>query len=262
MSVTNVNTPLGEQHVRWLPVADTRGMQRIARERILAAAAEAIATHGHFCIALSGGSTPRRTYLSLRDADTDWSRWQVFFGDERCLSIHDPERNSRMARDAWLDHVAIPHEHIHMIPAELGADAAAHAYANVLRNVGDFDLVILGLGEDGHTASLFPGHDWGTAADSPDTLAVLDAPKPPAERVSLSAARLARAHAVLFLVEGESKHQAIARWRAGEDIPARAIHPAAGVDVLVEAGLLRPLASHALSPQRQWADRGDSDELV
>lgn len=262
MSVTNVSTPLREQHVRWLPVADTRGMQRIARERILAAAAEAISTHGCFRIVLGGGSTPRRTYLSLRDADTDWSRWQVFFGDERCLSIDDPERNSRMAREAWLDHVAIPREHVHAIPAELGAAAAAHAYANVLCNVGDFHLVILGLGEDGHTASLFPGHEWGIAADSPDALAVEDAPKPPSQRVSLSATRLARTHAVLFLVEGESKHQAIARWRAGENIPAHAIRPVTGVDVLVEAGLLRPLASHVQSPQRQWADRGDSDELV
>ncbi|MEO7324784.1 MAG: 6-phosphogluconolactonase [Dokdonella sp.] len=257
----NVMNPLGEQQVRWLPVADTRGMQRIARERILAAAAEAIAARGSFRITLGGGSTPRRTYLSLRDADTDWSRWQVFFGDERCLSIDDPERNSRMARDAWLDHVAIPRECIHAIPAELGADAGARAYADTLLQIGDFDLVILGLGEDGHTASLFPDHNWGVETDAPDTLAVQDAPKPPAQRVTLSAARLARAHAVLFLVEGESKHVAIARWRAGEDIPARAIRPATGIDVLVEAGLLGPATNPVHSPPRQWADRGDSDEL-
>ncbi|MEO6689226.1 MAG: 6-phosphogluconolactonase [Dokdonella sp.] len=259
--MANVISALGEQQVRWLPVADTRGMQRIARERILAAAAEAILARGCFRIVLSGGSTPRRTFLSLRDSDTDWSRWQVFFGDERCLSIDDPERNSRMARDAWLDHVAIPSECIHAIPAEFGADAAARAYADVLRDVGDFDLVILGLGEDGHTASLFPDHDWGTAPDAPDTLSVQDAPKPPAQRVTLSAARLARARAVLFLVEGESKHAAIARWRAGENIPARAVRPATGIDVLVEAGLLAPITNRAHVTQQPWTDRGDSDEL-
>ncbi|MEO5560013.1 MAG: 6-phosphogluconolactonase [Dokdonella sp.] len=257
----DVIIPSGEQQVRWHPVADTRGMQRIARERILVAAADAIAARGSFRIVLSGGSTPRSTFLSLRDADTDWSRWQIFFGDERCLSIDDPERNSRMARDAWLDHVALPREHIHAIPAELGADAAARAYADTLREIGDFDLVILGLGEDGHTASLFPDHDWGTAADAPDTLAVHDAPKPPPQRVTLTAARLARARAVLFLVEGESKHAAIARWRAGGNIPAREIRPATGVDVLVEAGLLAPLTHRAHTPTQQWADRGDSDEL-
>lgn len=259
--MTDVTIPSDEQKVRWHPVADTRGMQRIARERILVAATEAIAARGRFLIVLSGGSTPRRTYLSLRDADTDWSRWQIFFGDERCLSIDDPERNSRMARDAWLDHVAIPREHIHAIPAQLGADAAARAYADTLREIGDFDLVILGLGEDGHTASLFPDHEWGMTADAPDTLAVQDAPKPPSQRVSLTAARLARARAVLFLVEGESKHAAITRWRAGEQIPARAIRPLTGVDVLLEAGLLAPLTHHVHAPKRQWADRGDSDEL-
>jgi len=92
---------------------------------------------------------------------------------------------------------------------------------------------VLGLGEDGHTASLFPGHDLGEAPGSPAALAVLDAPKPPRERVSLSAARLSYAREALFLVSGESKRQAMADWRAGRPIPARAVAPAAGVDVLV-----------------------------
>jgi 6-phosphogluconolactonase len=138
-----------------------------------------------------------------------------------------------MAGQAWLDHIALPPLQLHAIPAELGADPAAKAYAVTLQHVGEFDLVLLGLGEDGHTASLFPGHDWGEAPDSPAALAVLDAPKPPRERISLSAARLSRAREVLFLVSGESKRPALAQWRAGNDIPARAIAPAAGVDVLV-----------------------------
>ena len=101
--------------------------------------------------------------------------------------------------------------------------------------------MLLGLGEDGHTASLFPDHQWGETPGSPDTLAVFDAPKPPPRRVSLSAARLARARQVLFLVSGESKHRAVADWRAGKIIPARAIMPEAGVDVLLESSLLVPL---------------------
>ncbi len=80
---------------------------------------------------------------------------------------------------------------------------------------------------------MFPGHDWGDAPGAPETLAVFDAPKPPPQRVSLSAARLSRSREVLFLVAGPSKRAAVARWRAGERIPARAIRPAAGVDVLV-----------------------------
>ena len=227
-----------DQLVRWHPVAAADALQRAATQRILDAAAAAIVARGRFRIVLAGGNTPRPVYVALCDAHTDWSRWDIFFGDERCLPIDDIERNSWMADDAWLARVPIAADRVHAIPAELGADVAAHAYAQKLSGIGDFDLVLLGLGEDGHTASLFPGHDWGVGADSPDTLAVLDAPKPPPLRVSLSAARLARARQVIFLVDGESKRDAVTGWRAGADIPARAIRPAGGVDVLVEAGLL------------------------
>jgi 6-phosphogluconolactonase len=143
-----------------------------------------------------------------------------------------------MARATWLDHVALLPEHVHAIPAQLGAQAAATAYTHRLHGVGEFDCVLLGLGEDGHTASLFPGHDPGAAHDAPDVLAVHEAPKPPPERVSLSAARLARARRVLFLVAGESKRDAVRAWRSDGDIPAAAIKPAVGVDVLIENALL------------------------
>ena len=224
--------------VRWHGVANAAALRDAACRRILVAAADAIQQRGRFTIVLAGGNTPQGVYRMLRGADTDWSGWQVYFGDERCLPAIDPDRNSRMAAEAWLDHVAIPKSQVHTLPAARGARAAAQAYANTLRHVGDFDLVLLGLGEDGHTASLFPDHDWGADADAADTLAVFDAPKPPAQRVSLSARRLSRARAVLFLVTGEAKHDAVTRWRAGADIPAHAIQPQAGVDVLTEASLL------------------------
>ena len=232
-----------EQIVRWHPVADAAALQQAAYRWILDASVRAIAAHGRFVIVLAGGNTPRGVYAMLRDGSTDgmpadWSRWEIWFGDERCAPSDDPERNSMMARAAWLDHVPIPPGNMHVIPAERGADAAALAYADALHGVGDFDLVLLGLGEDGHTASLFPGHDPGAAADAPDALAVFEAPKPPPQRVSMSAWRLARTREVLFIVEGESKHDAVTRWRAREDIPARTIRPDAGVDVLVVASLL------------------------
>jgi 6-phosphogluconolactonase len=170
----------------------------------------------------------------LRDAKTDWSRWQVWFGDERCLPSDDPQRNSAMATQALLAHVPVPASQVHTIPAELGADEAARRYVDALRGVGDFDLVLLGLGEDGHTASLFPGRDWGESPEDPDALAVHGAPKPPPERVSLCAARLSRSREVLFLADARGKRAALMRWRAEEEIPARAIRPGAGVDVLVK----------------------------
>lgn len=226
---------------RWHAVADGLALQQAAIEIILASAALAIHERGQFHLVLAGGNTPRGIYRLLRTAQTDWSAWHIYFGDERCLPPADPARNSRMAAEVWLDHVPIPPLQSHAIPCELGAVQAACMYTGTLQTVGDFDLVLLGLGEDGHTASLFPDHEWGTAPGSPDTLAVFDAPKPPPQRVSLSAARLSRARQVIFLVSGDSKHRAVAEWRAGKDIPARAIMPVAGIDVLVESALLVPL---------------------
>jgi len=219
--------------LRWHDVSDVAALQRVASDRILAAAARAIRERGSFRIVLAGGETPGGAYQLLRTANAAWADWQIHFSDERCLPPGADERNSRRAGRAWLDHVPVPAAHVHTIPAELGAERAAALYAADLQGVGDFDLVLLGLGEDGHTASLFPGHDWGDSPGAPDVLAVLAAPKPPAQRVSLSAARLSRARAVLFLVAGASKRGALARWRAGERLPATAIRPAAGVDVLV-----------------------------
>ena len=229
------------EQCRWHAVADERALQQLAMETILASAAQAIHERGQFHIVLAGGSTPRGIYHGLCNAQTDWSAWHIYFGDERCLPQSDSDRNSRMAAEVWLDRVPIQPLQLHTIPAELGATRAARMYSETLRTVGDFDLVLLGLGVDGHTASLFPGHKWGTAPGSPDTLAVFDAPKPPLQRVSLSAARLSRARQVIFLVSGEAKRKAVAAWRGGEDTPARAVMPAAGVDVLVVSALLVPL---------------------
>lgn len=225
------------QTCRWHRYASLAELSRSAAERILQAARQAIERHGHFSIVLAGGSTPRQVYQLLRASDSDWSNWQVYFGDERCLPSDHPERNSRMAAEAWLDHVPIPPAQIHPIPAELGARRGAEAYAKIMAGMAaeedGFDLVLLGLGEDGHTASLFPGHEWGAEPDSPPVLAVLDAPKPPPQRVSLSAVRLSRAREAMFLVSGEGKQQALADWQAGKRIPALAITPPGEVDVFV-----------------------------
>lgn len=227
-----------QQFCRWQIFPDAEALRDAAVAVIDQAARQAIAVRGEFHIVLSGGNTPRAVHERLASLKTDWSAWHIYFGDERCLPTDHPERNSYMAHDVWLDCVAIPPMQMHLIPAELGATRAAQEYAKVLHEVGEFDLVMLGLGEDGHTASLFPGHDWGTADDSPDVLAIHDAPKPPPERVSLSAVRLSRAHRVMFLVTGAAKREAVARWQAGEKLPASAIAPEGGVEVLVEVAAM------------------------
>ncbi len=215
-------------NVRWHEVADVAAA---ALTLVLTAAAAALAARGRFDIVLAGGSTPRELYRRLAALQPDMSAWYVWLGDERCLPESDSERNSRMILDAWPAIASLPAGHWHPMHAELGATPAAVDYAGQLARVGSFDLVLLGLGEDGHTASLFPGHAMDVAA-SP-VLAVSGAPKPPAERVSLSASRLSDARQVLFLVAGAGKRNAIAAWREGQAIPAAAIRPVGGVDVLL-----------------------------
>ena len=220
---------------RWQVYPDAGAVQLAARELILKAAEDALRDHGAFHIVLAGGSTPRGLYDSLCNAETDWHGWHIYFGDERVLPANDPERNSLMAREVWLDKVPVPPEQIHAIPTELGLVLAVRNYQSLLARQGSFDMILLGMGEDGHTASLFPGDYWGEGKDAPDVLAVRAAPKPPPERVSLSAGRLSRAHRVLFLVTGAGKREAVSRWKKGERIPASAIAPAAGVDVLLDS---------------------------
>lgn len=201
-------------------------------------AAASIAARGRFVIVLAGGSTPLGAYRRARDLHTDWSRWHVWFSDERCVPAHSAARNDRMAGKAWLDHVAIPRAQIHAIPAELGPDAGAAAYCHTLTDVGRFDLTVLGIGEDGHTASLFPGNDQPSgndgAAQTADVIGVHAAPKPPPERVSLSAARLAATHRCLFLAQGAGKQNALRQLRDGKAIPARLAIPQAGADVHID----------------------------
>lgn len=228
---------------RWHAAANRDELACRAARFVAASAADALKARGTFSVVLAGGETPRGVYRLLRRFDTDWRRWRVYFGDERCLPPDDAARNSRMASEEWLDHVALTPGQIHAIPAERGADAAAAAYVQTLHAVGEFDCVLLGLGRDGHTASLFPGRDPGVGESAPDALAVYAAPKPPPERVSLSAARLGRARRVLFLVAGEEKRGAVRAWRAGDPIPASAVTPAGGVDVLLEASLLGTIAT-------------------
>lgn len=226
------------QRRRWHRFNTTAELEHAATHAILHAAMQAISLRGEFHIVLAGGTTPRRIYESLCHADADWAAWHVYFGDERCLPVDHTERNSWMAAQAWLNHVAIPPTQIHFIPAENGAQAAASAYTQTLVGIELFDLVLLGLGEDGHTASLFSGHEMGDMTDAPPVIVVENAPKYPPQRVSLSARRLSAARKVIFIVSGAMKQQAVTDWRNELAIPAATISPTNGVDVFLEAPLI------------------------
>lgn len=200
---------------------DLEALSQSAVAHVLDVANKAIATRGVFHIALAGGGTPRRLYELLAAPEhrraTEWSRWEVWFGDERCVPAEHADSNYRMAREALLDHVPIPAEQVHPMvhnadrPEE---DAAAYAEAlqTTLTTAGDtpiFDLILLGMGDDGHTASLFPGSDILEVRDR-SVAAVYVAAKE-SWRISLTYPVLERASELMFLVAGAAKAPVIAR---------------------------------------------------
>lgn len=221
--------------IHWHTFDNADAVAAEAAERILRSATQAIAENGRFRIVLAGGRTPEAAFKLLVNADTDWSCWQIYFGDERCLPVDDAERNSLMASNAFLDAVAVPAANIYPIPAELGAEAGAKAYEAVVKAALPFDLVLLGIGEDGHTASLFPGqqHPAGQLVH-----AVHDAPKPPPDRISLSVYALSEAREVLISATGAGKQDAIKAWQAGKPIPIAEIGGPATVNVLMDKAAL------------------------
>jgi len=166
-------------------------------------------------LVLAGGTTPRRAYELLAGMDVKWGRVTVLFGDERCVPPEDPESNYQMARESLLDRVAPAT--VHRVPAELGPEEGARLYSSVVAGLEPLDLVLLGLGPDGHCASLFPGHRALQATGW--AVAVRGAPKPPPDRVSLTLAALRGARRVIFLATGAEKAEALRRAHRGE-VPA------------------------------------------
>ncbi|MCX7191511.1 MAG: 6-phosphogluconolactonase [Candidatus Methylopumilus sp.] len=182
------------KNTKWQSFESQVSLDQAAMERVERLAEASIKARGQFHLVLAGGSTPKNVYTLLKNISADWHKWQIYFGDERCLEPNHQERNSTMAFEAWLNHVDIPAQNIHVIPAELGP--VEHSWDNSL-----------------------------------DTLAVFDAPKPPPLRISMSPARLSRSKSVLFLVSGIEKQTAINQWKAGDAIPASTVSCNDGVDV-------------------------------
>ncbi len=184
-------------------------------EDVAAAAAAEIAAalaEGARSLTLAGGGTPMRCYELLARADVRWGRVAILFGDERCVPPDHPESNYKMARAALLDRVSPAS--VHRMPAELGPDEGADLYSRVVEWYAPLDVVILGVGEDGHTASLFPGHPEVEATGW--TVGVKNSPKPPPDRVSLTLPALRGARRVLVLATGAGKADAVTRAKRGE----------------------------------------------
>jgi len=229
---------------------DRESLARAAAEHIIESGTTTIQNRDRFSLALAGGSTPKATYKLLASHEyaqrLDWKRVHIFWGDERCVPPEHPDSNYRMARQSLLDHVPIPVKNIHRMRAEEEPKKAALEYEGSLRtffsmhsDVGSpgqksFDLVLLGMGDDGHTASLFPSSDalnesvcWVTAVEHTNP------PPPLVTRLTLTLPAINAAAQVTFLVAGASKSQSLKHVLSSPDqsspvLPAQFIQPLNG----------------------------------
>jgi 6-phosphogluconolactonase len=221
---------------------DVAALNELAAAFLAERAADAVDARGRFVVALAGGSTPTGLYALLATpawrARVPWERVHVFWGDERLVPPDDPHSNFGMAQQALLRHVAVPPEQVHRVPLELGAgDAVAARYESELRacftpatdDVPRLDLVLLGLGSDGHTASLFPA---SPALAEQRRLVVATPPgalPPRVDRVTCTLPLSNAARAVAFLVTGADKAAPLRRVLAGDfTLPAARIRPTHG----------------------------------
>jgi 6-phosphogluconolactonase len=212
-------------------------LSEAAAELFAGQARRAVAARGRFCVALAGGSTPRRSYQLLSRAPfretVPWSQVHVFWGDERCVPSDDPRSNEGRARAALLDKVPLPPGQIHPMACTRGPKSAALAFETLLLDffapeAPRFDLILLGLGTDGHTASLFPGSK--ATKETRHLVVPVQGPGEDFARLTLTVPVLNRARLVVFLVSGKDKAgmlRQILRGPAGS-FPAQLIVPEEG----------------------------------
>jgi len=213
---------------------DPAALAREAADRVVALARSAIAAQGCFTVALSGGSTPRLLYEQLVTQPIEWNYVHIFWGDERCIPPDHPDSNYGMARRAWLSHIDLPAQNVHRLKGELDPAQAAQQYEDELRalfgTLPRFDLILLGMGNDAHTASLFPGtpalHEqqrW-VVAHYVDKLQ--------ANRLTLTPPIFNHAANVIFLIAGHDKATALQSvWHGPHDpdrFPAQIVMPTTG----------------------------------
>ena len=225
--------------------ADARRLARAAASELVALARRAVDARGAFVLALAGGGTPLPLYRALAGPVGDalpWRQTTGVYGDERCVAKDDPQTNAAAARAALLDHR--PAAVVHLIDGVAEPSDAAGRYAAVIEGLS-LDVALLGVGLDGHTASLFPG---GPGLDADDPLVVpARAPAAPRSRISLSLGALCAARSIRFLVSGEAKAAVVARV-------AREVHDG-------EPRLPASRVAHGAADVRWWLDRAAASAL-
>lgn len=215
--------------------------------RLINRLADAQAQRGEASVVLTGGRIAAKVYASVLDSRirnvVDWSRVDFWWGDERFLPEGDPERNETLARQSLLDGLPVDPERVHPIPGTDSVDTpeeAATVYCAELDGVADgdgpppFDLVLLGIGEDGHVASLFPGNPALETDDGP-AVAVRDSPKPPPERVSLTMPTINSATAAWIIASGVGKSEAVDKALTERTLPAGRVEAQGHTRWLIDA---------------------------
>jgi 6-phosphogluconolactonase len=220
---------------------DTDTLSRDAAQYIVRLANESVVLHGRFTIALSGGTTPRKLYGMLGDepyrSQIDWALVDIFWSDERCVPPDSEDSNYLLAQQVLLNKIPIPAAQIHRMPAdELDRDTASQAYTNAMRRVfatngiPSFDLIQLGMGPEGHTASLFPHQ--ASLHEQQRLVMPVSVPKPPPPRLTFTPPILNAAHNILFLVTGADKADAVQAVLEDEynpdEYPAQIVRPTNG----------------------------------
>jgi 6-phosphogluconolactonase len=220
---------------------DLPALSRAAASLFIDSCSQAIQQRGRALVALSGGGTPTELYRLLAQPpyteQVAWAHVHIFWGDERCVPPDDPQSNYRQANEMLLSRVPIRRQNVHRVAGEAEPSEAALSYALMLRQFASpplswprFDFVLLGMGEDGHTASLFPGSP--VAVTAPTAAVQADYQGRPADRVTLTPILFNEAHRVVFLVSGESKSQTLANVLKGDYdpglLPAQRIRPVDG----------------------------------
>jgi 6-phosphogluconolactonase len=227
----------GDRQIAVLP--DMAALSQEAAGRLFEQAQKAVQSRGRFTVALSGGSTPESTYrLLAREpyrSQVPWHGVHLFWGDERCVAPDETGSNYRLARRAFIEQVPIPPENVHRIRGELAPQAAALAYRREMEEffcgpVPRFDLVLLGLGHDGHIAALFPGSDALQAVGDMAVAVEAQYEGRPAQRVTLTLPAINAARQALFLVSGEDKAEIVAQVLGSGhgSLPADRVCPTAG----------------------------------
>jgi 6-phosphogluconolactonase len=226
-------------HIAIYPDIDT--ISQHAAAYIMHIARESIVTRGRFTIALSGGNTPRKLYGLLAsepyNSQIDWQLVDIFWSDERCVPPDDPESNYFMAHEVLLSRISIPVDQVHRMPADqLNRDAASLTYTREMQRVfstngiPDFDLLQLGMGPEGHTASLFPHQP--SLYERERLVMPVTVPKPPPDRLTFTPPILNAARHVLFLATGADKADALRAVIEGPDnpdeYPAQIVRPPNG----------------------------------